>query len=334
MSKIFFTATLLIIALVLTAWSSAVNAVNYDFNMTKALRAVKFAKIAYCPGSDIKNWNCGACPLHPNFQIYQVYQNASLDSQGYTGYDATNNQVVVAFRGSANLINWITDFTFNFVDFPYCSGCQVHKGFWEEWQSYEVPLTNDVRAMLAQYPGASIGVYGHSLGAAVAVHAVATFNRLKLASNIEEYSFGTPRDGNPAFSEWVALIAKTNYGKTQRVVNAKDPVPHLPLEIMGFLHTPHETWMKDGGVSPAINCNDYPGHEDPDCSDSVIIPDVEDHLHYLNYKIDTSACNMNPAASAESRQQNSVAGKSSRNQLNKKLYKMFRQNKALKVNKK
>lgn len=287
---------------------------NYNFQLPVALRALKYAKIAYCHGTAIKNWDCPACPLHPNFKLKNVYVNASLESQAYSGYDPTQNSIVVTFRGSQNLVNWWTDFTFTKVTYPYCNGCEVHKGFWEEWQSFEVPMIQDVRALLAQYPSASIGVYGHSLGAAVAVHAVATFNRLKLASTITEYSFGTPRTGNTAFSEWVALVAKTSYGETQRVVNRADPVPHLPLISMGFLHSPHETWAKDAGTSPLIDCNDSPGHEDPDCSDSVIIPDFEDHVHYLGMHTE---CEM-----TESNKKLEVSP-----ELKKKLYKLMRQDK-------
>jgi hypothetical protein len=283
MSKIFSLLTVAVLAIV-ALFAIGANATNYNFQLDIALRGIKYAKISYCHGSDIRSWTCPACPLHPNFKVFNVYNNASLESQAYSGYDSTNNEIVVAFRGSQNLINWITDFTFSWIDYPYCSGCQVHKGFWEEWQSYEVPIINDVRAMLAKYPGASIGCYSHSLGAAVNLHAVATFNRLQLAPVINEYSFGTPRTGNVQWSEWVALMARTSQGRTQRIVNKADPVPHLPLLSMGpWLHTPHETWAKEGGTSPLVDCNDYPGHEDPDCSDSIIIPNPEDHLHYLGF---------------------------------------------------
>jgi predicted lipase len=316
--SLFIIAILAVIAVV------AVTA-QYDFSLDHALDAIKYAKISYCPASDIQSWNCDACSLHANFQVYNVYTNSSIESQAYSGFDPTRNEVVVAFRGSYNIPNWINDLDAFKVPYPYCDGCEVHQGFWEEWQSYETPLINDVQTLLQQNPGASIGCYAHSLGAAVAIHAVATFNRLQLAPVINEYSFGTPRTGNAAWSEWVYLIARTSQGRTQRIVNARDPVPHLPLMDMGFLHTPHETWAKEGGTSPLVNCADGSGYEDPNCSDSIIVPDVMDHLNYLGM---STECNTDSATST-----NKKALEISPD-LKKKLYKAMREAKVHKMNKK
>ena len=51
--------------------------------------------------------------------------------QVFVGYDLPRNTIVVSFRGSKTLANWINDMRFAHVDtpFPECSGCFLHKGF-------------------------------------------------------------------------------------------------------------------------------------------------------------------------------------------------------------
>jgi hypothetical protein len=41
-----------------------------------------------------------------------VFYNSSHSAQGYCGYDAAKNYIVVAFRGSDDIVNWINNFDF------------------------------------------------------------------------------------------------------------------------------------------------------------------------------------------------------------------------------
>jgi predicted lipase len=45
------------------------------------------------------------------------------------------------------------------------------------------------------------------------------------------YTFGMPRIGNERFAEY----AHSMYPKAYRVTHWRDPVPHIPLEDMGFI---------------------------------------------------------------------------------------------------
>lgn len=79
-------------------------------------------------------------------------------------------------------------------------------------------------------------VTGHSLGAAIATHAVAYLIANK-HNVVEFYNYGSPRVGDKAFSSWFGKFYGS--GKTKyRVTHGRDPVPHLPLEDWGFLHVP------------------------------------------------------------------------------------------------
>jgi len=47
------------------------------------------------------------------------------------GFDEVSNSIIMTYRGSANLKNWIEDFVF--LKTPYtsigCTDCEVHRGF-------------------------------------------------------------------------------------------------------------------------------------------------------------------------------------------------------------
>jgi hypothetical protein len=141
-------------------------------------------------------------------------------------------------------------------------------------------MLRDVQVLVNAHAGSPILVTGHSLGAAVSVHAaVDIMNKITGVSSLELYNFGDPRVGDPAFASWVTTILPD--GKQFRVTHAADPVPHLPPMHFGFLHAPHELWYNNNGDASWSDCNDSPSAEDPNCSDSTIPIDISDHLLYL-----------------------------------------------------
>jgi len=76
----------------------------------------------------------------------------------------------------------------------------------------------------------------------------------------------------------------TNGTTAYRVTHNADPVPHLPLEAMGFAHPPTEVWYDESGGSYRV-CSATNG-EDPTCSDSLPLDiDLLDHLWYMNIDI-------------------------------------------------
>ncbi len=78
---------------------------------------------------------------------------------------------------------------------------------------------------------------GHSLGGALATHAVADL--IKSGHKISLFeSYGSPRVGNPAFVTWFENLYPSVL--KPRVTHGKDPVPHLPPMIWGFQHVKTE----------------------------------------------------------------------------------------------
>lgn len=255
-------------------------AASAQYSPTVAMSSLYYCKTSYCNSQDIQSWDCGStCNFHPGFKVQGVYRNSSVDSQGYSGLSSTGD-IVVAFRGSYNIKNWIADLDFTKVSYPSCSGCEVHKGFYEVYLSMCTGMLADVQTLMNANPGAKIHVTGHSLGAAVAVHAaVDMLAKISGVGALELYTFGEPRVGNPTFAAWVPTVLPQ--GKQFRVTHEADPVPHVPPEVFGFLHAPHELWYDNDGSTSWKDCQDSPTAEDDSCSDSTIPIDIDDHLLYL-----------------------------------------------------
>ncbi|CUG86636.1 lipase 3, putative [Bodo saltans] len=254
-----------------------------SYSEDQAWNSLLYCKAAYCDVNKIASWTCESCGDHPNFQVKGAYNNGSFHGQCFTGYDPSRNQIVVSFRGSADFANWIADFDFFMMPYPdaECVGCQVHTGFFQVYQELAAAVLRDVSELLIAHPSAEVLVTGHSLGAAIAMHAGVDIAR-KISgahSKTYVYNFGEPRLGNPAFAAWSAAVLPA--GKQYRLTHATDPVPHLPPMDFGFLHARHELWYNNNGNTSFIHCNDTLTSEDPNCSDSIIPLGFGDHTVYL-----------------------------------------------------
>lgn len=91
------------------------------------------------------------------------------DVTGLLALDHTNQLIVLAFRGSRSIENWITNFDFKLTEATsLCANCQVHSGFLESWQSVSEKLTSELSTTVSAHSGYRIVFTGHSLGAALA----------------------------------------------------------------------------------------------------------------------------------------------------------------------
>ena len=268
----------MVMVLSLMAALLTASTVDATYNPATALSALYYSKIAYCPSADIASWDCPPCKQYHSGITSQKVFEGDYSSQSYTAYNGATNQIIVAFRGSSNIGNWIADLSFKKIPYPACSGCEVHEGFYEVWQGLRTPMMASINSLISTYPTASIFVTGHSLGAAVSIHA-----GVDIASNLRKpvtvYNFGEPRVGNQAFAQWATTVLSS--GEQYRVTHKADPVPHLPPMSWGYLHTPHELWYDNNGDSSYQNCTDSASAEDSKCSDSTIPIAISDHLLYL-----------------------------------------------------
>lgn len=124
------------------------------------------SSIAYENANSIDSWTCADCWRYPLVSV-KVFKDGSNKLQGYTGYSQRRG-ILVVFRGSENIQNWITDLEAKKIDYSRCKNCKVHDGFYIAWQSLANIVMQQVQELRRKYTNAPISVTGHSLGAAIA----------------------------------------------------------------------------------------------------------------------------------------------------------------------
>jgi len=258
----------------------------YAYDATLSRTNMDMAGAAYCAGKlgvGVNEWDCTVCKQYPGVNATEVWDRAT-DANGFVAADPNNRRIVVSFSGTdpLSMRNWIDDISTLKRDYPYCSGCQVHKGFYETYLAVQPQVLSLVKSYRAQYPDFPIMVTGHSLGGALAVHAALDLKMALGLSTMDVYTFGQPRVGNAEFQKFYVDNTAPNY----RVTHYKDPVPHLPFNDWSFVHQPTEVFY--GMLNNDYQLCDSSG-EDPDCSDQYLLDyRVDDHLDYLDFPVITN----------------------------------------------
>lgn len=154
--------------------------------------------------------------------------------QGYVGYSTAHSAVIVAFRGSANVKNWINNFDAAQITYSKCSGCVIHRGFYNGYNTISATVKSQIQLIISKYRNAPIYVTGHSLGGALAV--VAGLDLHSTFSNVNKlYTFGQPRVGNLALSNYIGAQFPDAY----RVIHYADMVVHVPPQNLNYNHHNH-----------------------------------------------------------------------------------------------
>lgn len=95
--------------------------------------------------------------------------NSENDVAGYLAADTTNNLLVLSFRGSRTIDNWIDNIDFIQEDITdVCNDCWAHGGWWDAWQEVADELSGQIKDAVNQYPDYKLVFTGHSLGGALA----------------------------------------------------------------------------------------------------------------------------------------------------------------------
>jgi triacylglycerol lipase len=170
--------------------------------------------------------------------------------------------IIIAFRGSVSIRNWITDAEFARVTVlaGMTTTVKIHAGFNAAMNSILVPLITTVRGKRGelQMDGGApsqkpIFLTGHSLGGALAVLAAIALHRAGFEIT-QVYTFGQPRVGNSDFKDWYNLYLGW---RTFRMVYQEDIVPripHLPAFRDPYRHVGQEVFVPS--VSPVQTMDD------------------------------------------------------------------------------
>ncbi|KAH8111929.1 alpha/beta-hydrolase [Phellopilus nigrolimitatus] len=232
-----------------------------------------------------------ACPAPLDFLSFVLLQfnDDATNTQGYVARDDDRKEIIVAYRGSIQLQDFVTDLDFILVDYVSpgvsgTSGVQAHQGFLAAINSVTSTVLTTVSEQLAAHPTYTLISTGHSLGAALA-----SLGGVSLAANfpgvpLTVYTFGQPRTGNPAY----AALAEKLVGVDNifRTVETYDGVPTIPPISWGYEHHATQYWVfQDPNTDPA-NVKQCAGREDPTCSDSIPSSGINDaHLRYFGQLI-------------------------------------------------
>lgn len=143
----------------------------------------------------------------------------------------------VIFPGTASATDWRTDAKVGRVDWS-CGG-RVHRGFAAAFWSIKTELFRALQA--AQ----RIVITGHSLGGALATLAADAMSSQGWGDRIRAViTFGSPRVGDRKFAQ---LYNETIGHRTCRVVNAGDPVPHVPWLFGRYRHVATQVYLPAAG---------------------------------------------------------------------------------------
>jgi predicted lipase len=161
--------------------------------------------------------------------------------------------VIVAFRGSACVRDWLTDARIEYAD----TGLgRVHRGFWESTTS----IIDQVRELETPSGSVPLVITGHSKGAAEALICAWLLARMGRAVQ-SVHTFGGPRIADPIWKRsyqsqtanyhisMEKCTCPTLSDVTYRWVHEEDIVPRMPPWISGRRHVAHECFMSSfGGV--------------------------------------------------------------------------------------
>lgn len=150
---------------------------QYDHDL--ALRLMYYAGINGCNHSQIVTWTCPGCVQNvPGAEFIGLLGANPQENFGYVAVDHSmpdGPMIVVSFRGSSNIKNWVENFQiwFDKTTFQNLTNIRIHTGFYNGWYDSRKEMHTFVAEALAKYPNATIAVTGHSLGGALSeVYAV------------------------------------------------------------------------------------------------------------------------------------------------------------------
>ncbi|KAH9211272.1 Alpha/Beta hydrolase protein [Leptodontidium sp. 2 PMI_412] len=227
---------------------------------TKFVRYSKFSAAAYADN----------CPTPPGgATVAKFFNIASTDTQAYLFRDDAAKEMIVSFRGTSSLQDFIVDFNQTLVPFNSvgiaCGGCLAHGGYVDAWNSASSQVIDAINTEMNTHPGYVLTVTGHSLGASLAALASASMASMNLGMNLTTYTFGQPRTGNPTFANLVDGLLPE--GKMFRVTHSNDGVPQTIPVSAGYRHHSTEFWENDpAAAGNTVKCS---GQEPPDCNNSV-----------------------------------------------------------------
>lgn len=164
-----------------------------------------------------------------------LLKNDTMSLAGFIGYSEPDKRIYLIFRQTRNIENVLIDLKTSLSNYSNCNGCKVHTGFKLSFEALTDSVKINIDKFVKMYPYADILIGGHSLGGAIAGMFVDYISKLNITINM--VTFGAPRIGNKAFSEYIN--DKIN-GLNLRITYKQDMVPMNLAFTMGYYHSGNE----------------------------------------------------------------------------------------------
>lgn len=182
---------------------------NTGFSWQTALAMISASYLAYSDAQEIrdiciKKWGFDTCDF--------IKTN---DTECYVV--STASAVLVSFRGTAGVQDWLRDLTVFSLDTDYGS---VHNGFYHGFKQVSAELESVMQSVYAH--SKKVILTGHSLGGALATVAAAEWVDQYPISAV--YTFGQPAVGKGDFPAHMSQLS----GRFFRIVNDDDIVTKVP----------------------------------------------------------------------------------------------------------
>lgn len=110
--------------------------------------------------------------LEPGLAVIDLSSVGPVDGTGFVAVDHSKKLIVLAFRGSKSIGNWLANINIVQKPYPPCKLCTVHSGFYDTWVLVKPQVKGALVAAVQNWPDYRIIATGHSLGGAVASIAV------------------------------------------------------------------------------------------------------------------------------------------------------------------
>ncbi|KAJ9072636.1 hypothetical protein DSO57_1025362 [Entomophthora muscae] len=234
---------------------------SHPHSEAEAYRMVDFCGLAYCLEDSIKSLSCKACKhIRGGVEVLDIFTDSTYKGRSVLMLDNKHKQIVLIYRGSIFLSNWIEDFKVTMDTVPYAKDAKVIIGFKQMHQALFGNIIGPLKKTLDEYPSWPLIITGHSLGGSLSTMMASELLHRKTIphSRLNVITFGEQRVGNVAFVRWY----NSQPVRITRVVNENDVIPHYVPTSLGYVH--HATELYIHNNKTRICSNDK--FEDPTCS--------------------------------------------------------------------